>query len=51
MFPSETGILAVPLTADDSDGRDTRFHGLKQECGLHLPQTPEEEKSLNSSFL
>lgn len=40
-----------PLTADDSDGRDTRFHGLKQECGLHLPQTPEEEKSLNSSFL
>jgi phosphoadenosine phosphosulfate reductase len=28
-----------PLTADDIDERDTRFHGLKQECGLHLPQT------------
>lgn len=40
-----------PLTADDSDGRDTRFGGLKQECGLHLPQTPEEGESLNSSFL
>ncbi|MEO0409585.1 MAG: phosphoadenylyl-sulfate reductase [Cyanobacteria bacterium P01_A01_bin.135] len=26
-----------PLTADDTDGRDTRFQGLKQECGLHLP--------------
>ena len=40
-----------PLTADDSDERDTRFNGLKQECGLHLPQTPEEEESLNSSSL
>ena len=27
-----------PLTAADEDERDTRFHGLKQECGLHLPQ-------------
>ncbi|MEM9273554.1 MAG: phosphoadenylyl-sulfate reductase [Cyanobacteria bacterium P01_F01_bin.143] len=40
-----------PLTADDSNERDTRFNGLKQECGLHLPQTPEEEESLNSSGL
>ena len=40
-----------PLTADDTDERDTRFNGLKQECGLHLPQTPEEEESLNSSSL
>lgn len=40
-----------PLTADDSNDRDTRFHGLKQECGLHLPKTPEEEESLNSSSL
>ncbi len=40
-----------PLTADDNNGRDTRFRGLKQECGLHLPQTPEEEESLDSSFL
>jgi phosphoadenosine phosphosulfate reductase len=40
-----------PLTADDTDERDTRFNGLKQECGIHLPTTPEEEESLNSSSL
>ncbi len=27
-----------PITADDLHERDTRFKGLKQECGLHLPQ-------------
>ncbi|MEL6248030.1 MAG: phosphoadenylyl-sulfate reductase [Cyanobacteria bacterium J06554_6] len=40
-----------PLTADDDSDRDTRFKGLKQECGLHLPQTPGEAESLNSSSL
>ncbi|MGC1306474.1 MAG: phosphoadenylyl-sulfate reductase [Phormidesmis sp.] len=40
-----------PLTADDVNGRDTRFNGLKQECGIHIPQTPEEAESLNSSSL
>ncbi|MBE9155259.1 phosphoadenosine phosphosulfate reductase [Nodosilinea sp. LEGE 06152] len=25
-----------PLMASDRDERDTRFHGLKQECGIHL---------------
>lgn len=40
-----------PLTADDTDGRATRFNGLKQECGIHIPQTPEEAESLNSSSL
>jgi phosphoadenosine phosphosulfate reductase len=40
-----------PLMAEDTDERDTRFHGLKQECGLHLPQTPGEAESLNSSSL
>ncbi|MGB3614670.1 MAG: phosphoadenylyl-sulfate reductase [Elainellaceae cyanobacterium] len=25
-----------PLTVEDTDERSTRFHGLKQECGLHL---------------
>jgi phosphoadenosine phosphosulfate reductase len=40
-----------PLTADDFNERDTRFHGLKQECGLHLPQTPGEAESLDSSSL
>lgn len=40
-----------PLSADDSDERDTRFQGLKQECGIHLPQTPGEAESLDSSAL
>ncbi|MBE9059623.1 phosphoadenylyl-sulfate reductase [cf. Phormidesmis sp. LEGE 11477] len=40
-----------PLTADDLDARSTRFNGLKQECGIHIPQTPEEAESLNSSSL
>ncbi len=40
-----------PLMADDTDERSTRFNGLKQECGIHIPQTPEEAESLNSSSL
>lgn len=40
-----------PLTASDENERDTRFHGLKQECGLHLPQTQGEAESLDSSSL
>ncbi len=40
-----------PLTAEDENERDTRFNGLKQECGLHLPQTEGEAESLNSSSL
>ena len=40
-----------PLTADDTDSRATRFNGIKQECGIHIPQTPEEAESLNSSSL
>lgn len=40
-----------PLAADDTNGRATRFNGLKQECGIHIPQTPEEAQSLNSSSL
>jgi phosphoadenosine phosphosulfate reductase len=40
-----------PLTALDENERDTRFNGLKQECGIHLPQTLEESKSLDSSLL
>lgn len=54
----EQGYLTVgdwhssrPMTADDFDERDTRFQGLKQECGLHLPQTPGEADSLDSSSL
>ena len=40
-----------PLMATDENERDTRFNGLKQECGIHLPQSPEESKSLDSSLL
>lgn len=40
-----------PLMADDDSDRDTRFRGMKQECGLHLPQTPGEAESLDSSSL
>lgn len=40
-----------PFLATDEHERDTRFQGLKQECGLHLPLTLSEEKSLNSSSL
>jgi phosphoadenosine phosphosulfate reductase len=40
-----------PLMADDKNERDTRFHGLKQECGLHLPLSPEAAQSLDSSTL
>jgi phosphoadenosine phosphosulfate reductase len=40
-----------PLAAHDKSDRDTRFRGLKQECGLHLPQTQGEAESLDSSSL
>ncbi len=40
-----------PITADDKDERDTRFHGLRQECGLHLPTNEAEEDSRHSSGL
>ena len=40
-----------PLSSDDHDERDTRFHGLKQECGLHLPLSPAVAQSLDSSTL
>ncbi len=40
-----------PVTAEDENDRDTRFQGLKQECGLHLPQTLGESQSLDSSSL
>lgn len=40
-----------PLSADDDNERDTRFHGVKQECGLHLPISIEEAQSLDSSQL
>ena len=40
-----------PITAGDSDERSTRFGGLKQECGLHLPRSKEEDQSRISADL
>lgn len=40
-----------PVMADDESDRDSRFHGVKQECGLHLPLSPEAAESLDSSTL
>lgn len=40
-----------PLTADDETERNTRFKGVKQECGLHLPRSISEEQSYSSSGL
>ena len=40
-----------PMTGQDDHERQTRFQGMKQECGLHLPATPSEAKSLDSSSL
>jgi phosphoadenosine phosphosulfate reductase len=40
-----------PMTEQDEHERQTRFQGMKQECGLHLPTTISEEKSLDSSSL
>ncbi|MGK7914963.1 MAG: phosphoadenosine phosphosulfate reductase, partial [Prochloraceae cyanobacterium] len=45
------GHPSRPHSADDENERETRFGGLKQECGLHLPLTPGEAKSLDSSTL
>lgn len=39
-----------PVNVDEHE-RAGRFGGLKQECGLHLPKTPEEAESRDSSFL
>ena len=39
------------ITADDDHERDSRFRGLKQECGIHLLDTPGVGQSVNSSEL
>jgi phosphoadenosine phosphosulfate reductase len=40
-----------PMTDQDEHERQTRFQGVKQECGLHVPVTISEQKSLDSSSL
>jgi len=36
---------------ETEDERAGRFHGLKQECGIHLPATPQEGESRDGSML
>jgi len=36
---------------DGEDERAGRFRGMKQECGLHLPESPDEGQSRDSSGL
>ena len=38
-------------TSPDTPEREGRFLGLKQECGLHIPETAEEDLSRESSGL
>lgn len=40
-----------PVGAGDAHERDSRFRGLKQECGIHVGLSPEGVDSLNSSEL
>ena len=40
----------LPITAEQHE-REGRFGGLKQECGLHVPETQEEDASRMSSGL
>jgi len=40
-----------PISLNDQHERDTRFQGVKQECGLHLPKTDGEAQSFDSSSL
>jgi len=40
-----------PITAEDKHERATRFNGLRQECGLHVPSSQEEDASRMSSDL
>jgi len=40
-----------PLTSEHIKERDTRYRGIKQECGLHLDLSDEADESLRSSRL
>jgi len=40
-----------PMSLNDEHERNTRFQGVKQECGLHLPKTAGEAQSFDSSSL
>jgi len=38
-------------TTEKADGREGRFGGLKQECGIHLPETKSEDQSREAADL
>ena len=40
-----------PVSLEDGDERDSRFGGLRQECGIHLDLPEEADESLSSSRL
>jgi phosphoadenosine phosphosulfate reductase len=40
-----------PIRPGQADERAGRFGGLKQECGLHLPASEQENQSRESSGL
>ncbi len=50
-FRSIGDVHSTFPTTPDMDPRDGRILGKKRECGLHLPMSAEENKSLTSSGL
>ena len=50
-YPSVGDWHSTAPATGESDPRAGRFRGLKQECGLHLPQSDEENASRESSEL
>lgn len=50
-YPSIGDWHSTSPIGETQDERAGRFRGLKQECGLHLPSTPEENESRQSSGL
>ncbi len=50
-YPSIGDTHSTRPITDGQDERDGRFGGFAQECGIHIPQTKEENESLGSSGL
>jgi phosphoadenosine phosphosulfate reductase len=50
-YPSIGDWHSTSPIGETEEERRGRFRGLKQECGLHLPDTPEENESRSDSML
>lgn len=50
-YASIGDVHSTVSVTEGMNARDGRFQGLKQECGLHLPETQEEDSSRSSSDL